>query len=38
MKFRPYDVSQTKLVNLDYRKLLGEDSDAVNYSYYCGCT
>jgi len=29
MKFRPYDVNQTKLVNLDYRKLLGEDSDAV---------
>ena len=29
MKFRPYDVNQTKLVNLDYRKLLGEDSEAV---------
>jgi len=29
MKFRPYDINQTKLVNLDYRKLLGEDSDAV---------
>lgn len=29
MKFRPYNVNQTKLVNLDYRKLLGEDSDAV---------
>lgn len=29
MKFRPYDQSQTKFVNLNYRKLLGEDSDAV---------
>lgn len=29
MKFRPYNVNQTKLVNLDYRKLLGEESDAV---------
>jgi transposase len=29
MKFRPYDQAQTKFVNLDYRKILGEDSDAV---------
>lgn len=29
MKFRPYNTNQTKFVNLDYRKLLGEDSDAV---------
>ncbi len=29
MKFRPYDTNQTKFVNLDYRKILGEDSDAV---------
>ena len=29
MKFRPYDQTQTKFVNLNYRKILGEDSDAV---------
>jgi len=29
MKFRHYDQSQTKFVNLNYRKILGEDSDAV---------
>ena len=29
MKFRSYDTNQTKFVNLDYRKILGEDSDAV---------
>ena len=29
MKFRPYDQAQTKFVNLNYRALLGEDSDAV---------
>jgi transposase len=29
MKFRPYDQAQTKFVNLNYRKILGEDSDAV---------
>ena len=29
MKFRPYDTKQTKFVNLDYRKILGEDSEAV---------
>ena len=29
MKFRPYNTNQTKFVNLDYRKILGEDSDAV---------
>lgn len=29
MKFRSYNTNQTKFVNLDYRKILGEDSDAV---------
>jgi transposase len=29
MKFRPYDQAQTKFVNLNYREILGEDSDAV---------
>ena len=29
MKFRPYDQAQTRFVNLNYRKILGEDSDAV---------
>ncbi len=29
MKFRKYDQAQTKFVNLDYRKILGEDSDPV---------
>jgi transposase len=29
MKFRPYDTNQTKFVNLDYRKILSEDSEAV---------
>ena len=29
MKFRKYDQTQTKFVNLDYRKILGEDSDPV---------
>ncbi len=29
MKFRKYDQAQTKFVNLNYRKMLGEDSDAV---------
>lgn len=29
MKFRKYDQAQTKFVNLDYRKILGEDSDVV---------
>jgi transposase len=29
MKFRPYDQAQTKFVNLNYREVLGEDSDAV---------
>lgn len=29
MKFRPYDQAQTKFVNLNYRKILGEGSDAV---------
>ena len=35
MKFRPYDVNQTKLVNLDYRKLLGEDSDTTEQIFVC---
>jgi hypothetical protein len=29
MKFRQYDQLQTKFVNIDYRKTLGEDSDVV---------
>ena len=29
MKFRPYDQTQTKFVNLNYREILGEDSDVV---------
>ena len=29
MKFRKYDQAQTKFINLDYRKILGEESDAV---------
>lgn len=29
MKFRPYDQAQTKFVNLNYRKILGEGSDVV---------
>ena len=29
MKFRPYNQAQTKFVNLNYRKILGEDSEAV---------
>ncbi len=29
MKYRPYDQAQTKFVNLNYRKILGEDADAV---------
>ncbi len=29
MKFRPYDQAQTTFVNLNYRKILGEDSDVV---------
>jgi len=29
MKFRPYDQEQTKFVNLNYREILGEESDAV---------
>jgi len=29
MKFRPYDQVQTKFVNLNYKEILGEDSDAV---------
>lgn len=29
MKFRPYDQAQTKFVNLNYREILGEDSDVV---------
>ena len=29
MKFRKYDQTQTKFVNLNYRKVLGEDSDPV---------
>ena len=29
MKFKPYDQAQTKFVNLNYREVLGEDSDAV---------
>ncbi|HHE40632.1 MAG TPA: IS1182 family transposase, partial [Candidatus Cloacimonetes bacterium] len=28
-KFRPYDQVQTKFVNLNYKEILGEDSDAV---------
>jgi transposase len=29
MKFRPYNQAQTRFVNLNYREILGEDSDAV---------
>ena len=29
MKFRPYDQAQTRFVNLNYREILGEDSDVV---------
>jgi transposase len=29
MKFRPYDQAQTRFVNLNYREILGEGSDAV---------
>ncbi len=29
MKFRPYDQEQTTFVSLNYRKILGEDSDVV---------
>ena len=29
MKFRQYDQLQTKFVNIDYRRTLGEDSDVV---------
>lgn len=29
MRFRPYDQAQTKFANLNYREILGEESDAV---------
>ena len=29
MKFRPYDQAQTKFANLNYREILGEESEAV---------